>query len=65
MTAWAFATAYLLDAAFFAALARAAELRSDEFKMQGLAVTAWAFATAHLLDAAFCGIGEGGGAAFM
>ena len=37
--------------ALFAALARAAELRLGDFKVQDLANTAWAFATASQQDA--------------
>ena len=39
------------DAQLFAALARAAERRPGDFKVQELANTAWAFATASQSDA--------------
>ena len=50
-TAWAFATVSQQDAQLFAALARVAELRLGDFKVQDLANTAWAFATAGQPDA--------------
>ena len=45
------ATASQPDAQLFAELARAAELRLGDFKVQELANTAWAFATASQQDA--------------
>ena len=41
----------LLDAQLFIALAREAEHRVHDFKLQSLANTAWAFATAGTFDA--------------
>ena len=49
--AWAFATANQSDAQLFAALARTAERRLSDFKVQELANTAWAFVTANQSDA--------------
>ena len=45
------ATANQSDAQLFAALARTAEWRLSDFKVQDLANTAWSFATANQLDA--------------
>ena len=45
------ATASQHDAPLFAALARVAELRLSDFKVQELANTAWAFVTANQSDA--------------
>ena len=49
-TAWAFAAMGQLDEALFAALARAAEPRLNEFNAQHFANAAWAFATAARSD---------------
>ena len=49
-TAWAFATANRSDTQLFAALARAAELRLDDFNVQEHAKTAWAFALARAVQ---------------
>ena len=47
----AFATAGQHVASLFAALAKAAEWRTGDFKLQGLTNTAWAFAMADQVDA--------------